>query len=234
MRHAGLAPIALSLLLLPSAGCVKSRPLVVRNAFASSYWCPVNQIEVHAEPGSDRLYHVTGCGLEITYDCGDTGDARACEARERIEFEATDGTSRGGWQEEETTSNHGMSREAALASAAHDLPCDRASLHILGADEKGFPNVVEGCGQRVTYQIADVDDQPATSPSAPVKKHKYVVINRLTLAPPPAAPSSAGGKPVSAPSTPPPPPPSAAAPPVSSAPPPAPVPAPSAPLNTPR
>lgn len=232
MRHAGFALAVFPLLLLSADGCVKSRPLLVRNAFASSYWCPVNQIEVHPEPGSDRLYHVVGCGLEVTYDCGDAGDPQGCQARERVEFQATDGTAHGGWQEEEMASNHGMSREAALASAAHDLPCDRASLQILGADANGFPNVLEGCGQRVTYQITDVTDQATTSPSEPVKKHKYVVINRLTLAPPPAPPSSTGAKPVAAPPpTPAPPPSPAAPPPASSAPPPAAAPS---PLNTPR
>jgi hypothetical protein len=189
MRHAGLALAVLPLLLLPPTGCVKSRPLLARNAFASSYWCPVNRIEVRAEPGSDRLYSVTGCGLQLTYDCGDDADARGCQAHERVGFEATDGTSRDGSEEEEA--NHGLSREAALASAAHDLPCDRASIQVVGADPNGFANVLEGCGQRVTYQIADVAEPPSATPSEPVKKHKYVVIHRAAVAAAPAPPASA-------------------------------------------
>lgn len=230
MRHAGLALAVLPLFLLPATGCVKSRPLLARNAFASSYWCPVNQIEVRAEPGSDRLYQVTGCGLEVTYDCGDTSASPACQARERVEFEATDGTSHAAWQEEEMASNHGTSREAAIASAVHDLPCDRASVQVTGADPNGFANVLEGCGQRVTYQIADVAEQATETPSEPAKKHKYVVIRRATLAAPPAPPASPNTRPVPAPPPTPAPPASLPSPPPASAP----APTASSPLSTPR
>lgn len=232
MRFAALGLAFLPPILLVSAGCVKSRPLLVRNAFAASYWCPVNQIEVRPEPGSEGRYHVTGCGQEVTYDCSAGGDPGDCRARIRVEYEATDGTSHGASQEEEAASNNAMAREAALASGARDLPCDRASIQIVGGDPSGFANVVEGCGQRVTYQIADVAADPAT-PSEAVKKRKYVVLTRSALAAPPAPPVSA------APQAPPapahsagvaPPPPSASAAP-------APAPAPPAsgsPLSTPR
>jgi len=228
----------LPLLLLPSTGCVHSRPLLVRNAFAESYWCPVNQIEVRPEPGSERLYRVTGCGLEVTYDCGGTPGSQECQARQRTEYEATDGTAHGAWLNEDPNANTAMSREAAIASGAHDVPCDRASLRVVGNDPNGVANVIEGCGQRVTYQVVDVADQPTATPSEPVKKHKYVVIRRAPLAAPPAPPTPpASGAPAPAPAPLPAPAPSPAP---TSAPAPAPTPAPSAPgpapdpLSTPR
>ncbi|HEX8791480.1 MAG TPA: hypothetical protein VF765_11060 [Polyangiaceae bacterium] len=238
MRFAVLGLAVLPPLLLVSAGCVQSRPLLVRNEFAASYWCPVNQIEVRPEPGSEGRYHVTGCGLEVTYDCSAAGETGPCQARLRVEYEATDGTSHGAWLEEEVASNNSMARDAALASAAHDLPCDRASIQVVGADPNGFANIVEGCGQRVTYQIADVAGEPTASPSEPVKKHKYVVLTRTPLAAPPAPPASAPPAPP-APAhsanvtTPPPQPPASAGPVPAPAPPPAPSSS-ASPLTTPR
>jgi len=200
MRHAVLAPaVLLLLLLLGSAGCVQSWPHLARNDFASSYWCPVNQIEVRAEPGSDRSYHVAGCGLEVTYVCGGTGDSGGCQARQRVEFEATDGTAHGAWLDEDPNANNAMSREAAIASGVRDVPCDRAALRVVGGDPQGFASTIEGCGERVTYQVADVADQTATTHSGPVTKHKYVVINRLPLAAPTAPPATASAAPVPAP-----------------------------------
>ena len=236
MRLAVPALAVLPLLLLPSAGCVHSWPLVVRNAFADTYWCPVNQIEVHSEPGSDRLYRVAGCGLEVTYDCGDAAGPKECQERQRAEYEATDGTTHGAWLNEDPNANTTTSREAAIASAAHDLPCDRASVRVVGNDPNGLANVIDGCGQRVTYQIADVADETAASPSGPVKKHKYVLIRRLPFATPPAPPTTSAA-PVPAPA---PAPTTAPAPTPASPPAPAPAPAPSAaptapdPLSTPR
>jgi hypothetical protein len=201
MRLAASALAVLPLLLLPSAGCVHSRPLLVRNAFADSYWCPVNQIDVRAEPGNDRLYHVAGCGLEVTYDCGGTAGSTECQARQRVEYEATDGTSHGAWLNEDSNANTTMSREAAIASAAHDLPCDRASVQVVANDPNGLANIIEGCGQRVTYQVVDAAEQPTETPSGPVKKHKYALIRRLPFATPPAptTPSSAAPAPTPAP-----------------------------------
>ncbi len=242
MRHAVLPALCFfPLLLAASAGCAKSPPLVARNAFASSYWCPVNQIEVQAEPGADRLYRVTGCGLAVTYDCSGAADSTDCRARLRVEYQATDGTSHGAWLEEETRSNNAAAREAALASAAHDLQCNPASLQVVGGDPSGFPNVVDGCGQRVTYQIADVADQPTATPSEPGKKHRYVALTRQALGAPAAPPPPSASAAPAAPPAPSPAPPHAA----SAVPPPAPPPSPStapapppagsaSPLSTPR
>jgi hypothetical protein len=231
MRNAVAGLALLPLFLLPSAGCVHSRPHLIRNAFASSYWCPVNQIEVRAEPGNDRFYRVVGCGLEVTYDCNGTGDSGECHARERVEYEATDGTPHGAWLDDDPSANASMSREAAISSGAHDLPCDRASLKVVGSDPSGLANTIEGCGQRITYMIVDVADQPTegSTTSGPVKKHKYVVVRRgpLTAAPAPVTPTpAASGAPSAAPAP-------APTPAPTSAPAPAPTPAPSAAPNTP-
>lgn len=238
MRHAVLPALCvLPLLLAASSGCAKSPSLVARNAFASSYWCPVNQIEVRAEPGSAGLYRVTGCGLVVDYDCSGTADSTDCHARVRVEYEATDGTSHGAWLQQEASSNNATAREAAVASAAHDLSCAPGSLQVVASDQNGFPNVVDGCGQRVTYQVADAAEQPTATPSEPVKKHKYVVLSRQSFAapsapsvPPPAASAAPAPAPPHAASATPPPVPAPSA---STGP--APTPSPSAsPLSTPR
>ena len=113
-------------------------------------------------------------------------NVRDCNARQRMEYEATDGTSHSAWFDDEIRSKDATSVEAVLASAAHDLPCDRASLKVIGTDEHGFGNVVEGCGQRITYQISEVGDQPTAGPTGPVRKHKYIVIGRMPLSAPPS------------------------------------------------
>lgn len=186
MRHTLLALAILSLPMLASAGCVNSRPLAARNAFASNHWCPVNQIEVRSDPESAQNYRVAGCGLEFTYDCGGPSETGACRERQHIEYEATDGTTHAAWSDEVATTSGALAREAAMASAAHDLPCDRASLQVFSSDQRGLPNVVDGCGQRVTYQIADVGDESHPGASG---KHKFVVIARSSLSAP--APSAA-------------------------------------------
>ncbi len=104
-----------------------------------------------------------------------------------MEYEATDGTSHGAWFSDEIQSKFASAVEAALASAAHDLPCDRASLKVIGTDAHGFGNVVDGCGQRITYQISDVGAQPAPGPTGPVRKHESTSSSvRMSL----SAPSS--------------------------------------------
>jgi TonB C terminal len=50
---------------------------------------------------------------------------------------------------------------AAIASASHDLPCDRPLIRVVSRDKYYtggesylvVPTVLEGCGQRVTYQV---------------------------------------------------------------------------------
>lgn len=174
-----------------TGGCASDESLV-RSDFARSYACPESQIQLAGIPGA-YPYRATGCGYSLEYECEDvpytdtTGQsyaARSCGARQLLEYEATDGTSHSAWFDEETRSNDPKSVEAALASAAHDLPCDRASLKVVATDAHGFGNVVEGCGQRITYQISDVGEQPAKGTRGPVRKHKYIVVGRVPLSVP--------------------------------------------------
>ncbi len=183
--------VGLAFGILCTLGCSDSS--LIRSDFATTYACPSNKVEVQPTPEDPDAYRVTGCGFDFRYDCGETlvpdgyghvQNARECGARQRMEYEATDGTAHGAWFGDEIRSNDAMSVEAVLASAAHDLPCDRASLKVVGTDEHGFGNVVDGCGQRITYQITDVGDQPTPSLTAPVRRHKYIVVGRLALSGP--------------------------------------------------
>jgi hypothetical protein len=73
-------------------------------------------------------------------------------------YEATDGSVFQGKGE--------PSHEAAIASAVRDLPCDRASIVVVGrerfytADDefRVVPNVLEGCGERVIYQVVHANE----------------------------------------------------------------------------
>jgi hypothetical protein len=95
---------------------------------------------------------VLGCGRDYQYDCVSGGSTAAgesiptvCSERARFAFQATDGSVHEAWDwtSEERSA---AAREAATASAVHDLPCGRAS--IVAVDEL----TVEGCGQRITYR----------------------------------------------------------------------------------
>ncbi|HEY3802806.1 MAG TPA: hypothetical protein VGL61_09350 [Kofleriaceae bacterium] len=68
-------------------------------------------------------------------------------------------------------------------------PCDRTSLKIIATDDHGFTNDVAGCGQHVRHQISEVGAQPAPGPIGPVRKHKYILIDRYPLTAPPASPA---------------------------------------------
>jgi hypothetical protein len=142
-------------------------------------------------PARPSGFRATGCGFDVDYECVDTTETdgsgrywqqRACNPRQRLEYEATDGTKHGGFFGEEIKANNPGAREAALASAAHDIPCDKGSLKIVGDDPHGFANIVDGCGQRFTYQITEVGEQPAWTPTGSVRAHRYVLVNRMPLA----------------------------------------------------
>ncbi|HEY6464121.1 MAG TPA: hypothetical protein VIY73_28325 [Polyangiaceae bacterium] len=202
MNRSGVALVVVAVGAALTVGCASDESLI-RSDFARSTSCPASQILVAGNPGGDYPYRATGCGYSLQYECedvpytrtnGHSYPARSCGARQLLEYEATDGTSHSAWFDEETHANDAMSVEAVLASAAHDLPCDRASLKVLGTDAHGFGNVVEGCGQRVTYQISDVGEQPAPGLRGPVRKHKYIVVGRMPLSTP-ASPAPAASAP---------------------------------------
>jgi hypothetical protein len=65
-------------------------------------------------------------------------------------FEATDGGRYG-------SSNPMNAEEAVLASAAHDLPCERSSIVVVEAQHLPEHYVLRGCGQSVTYDSVTVE-----------------------------------------------------------------------------
>jgi len=85
---------------------------------------------------------------------------------------------------------------AAIASASRDLPCDRPLIKVVARDKYYtggesylvVPTVLEGCGQRVTYQVehAALENDLAA---------RYVLKSRAPAgnAPPPAASGPANG-----------------------------------------
>jgi hypothetical protein len=131
-------------------GCA-SVTSVARDTFLKSYTCPSGQLTVSPiEDGS--FVRVVGCGHDEEYACQaglvarnvdgqvNQGDPH-CALRPRSAYEATDGSIHEAWGD-------AAQRDAAIASAIHDLPCQRAS--IVAIDEL----TLEGCGQRVTYRTA--------------------------------------------------------------------------------
>jgi hypothetical protein len=110
-----------------------------------------------------EVYEVSGCGTKALYQCSDatrrsTGD---CYEMTVHTFEATDGSVRNGkptpWKFDATAQE-----DALLASAAHDLPCDRGAIRRVGnpsGDNLSEGNILDGCGQRVTYRWTYDDDK---------------------------------------------------------------------------
>ncbi len=166
--------IALIGLLASCAGCATSSVYVARTQFAADYSCDRQGVVVDpAEDDQQSDTHVDhGCGANAEYVCIHPQvevDAAlvtfACSLRPRVGIEATDGSLAEEWQ----GNGHSAERQAALASAAHDLPCDRSALQLVG------DNIVDGCGQRVTYQL--VSQSLATPPG----HFRITVCRRETL-----------------------------------------------------
>jgi hypothetical protein len=130
-------------------------------------------------------FEVRGCGLEARYRVG-----RACPAGAercyrpgpfvtpyweigRLAYRATDGSLHVGWDSDPPA------REAALASAARDLPCPSVSLV---ADDTV---TVEGCGQRITYKPLP-EPVPTTPPGQPwiAAGYRYVEVARVPVVAP--------------------------------------------------
>ena len=135
-----------------------------------------------------QLVEVVGCGAHAEYRCayarqktgeGDQNLALACEERPRLSFEATDGKTVEAWEDEAA----GAAKGTALASASHDLPCPEASIVEVGRDTHGFPNVLDGCGKRVAYNLDDDGTAPPSAAwSTPTPVVKYVLAGHAHLA----------------------------------------------------
>jgi hypothetical protein len=181
-----------------------------RARFVGNYACPADQITVRPV-GNDyfQILDVVGCGKEAQYRCapgrfGAKGTydfsrgANSCVPRDRTAYRATDGTVHEGWESPISRYEGQVSlevqmaqREAAIASAVHDIPCDPASTAALDGE------MVEGCGQRVTYRT--VAEVIPTSPGHFVIRegYRYTLVGRVAI--PGGATPSPGGTP-SAPS----------------------------------
>jgi hypothetical protein len=73
--------------------------------------------------------------------------------------------------------------EAALASAAHDIPCARGSVADISHDDfSGFHDlyVVEGCGQRVTYKV-DCEGPPEARCNYDSGRGRFLLLSRMPL-----------------------------------------------------
>jgi hypothetical protein len=155
-----LAPPGLVVLVALACGCATPAS-VARAEFAKTHSCPAEQLTIQDVASSPSL-RVTGCGQEATYYCwafknSDGTSGVVCDERQRITFEATDGSKHTSWADHEALLGElgETAQRAAVASAAHDLACPSASIAVVGKGAHGWANVLEGCGKRITYQIGD-------------------------------------------------------------------------------
>jgi hypothetical protein len=109
----------------------------------------------------------------------DEGSAtgQACFQGTHRQFTATDGT-----VHDALGAMGDAARDAALSSAAHDLPCARASITVVSADSEGLPTVFDGCGQRVTYHI-DPYEFVTPAGNRSVFGRRYTVVARIAIPP---------------------------------------------------
>ncbi|MFI5297510.1 MAG: hypothetical protein ACHREM_05375 [Polyangiales bacterium] len=139
--------------------------------------------EVQAEQMT--YYEAVGCGQDAQYSCRATSAGQysigaACEPRERWGLRASDGKIYDAWG---TLRGDGTDRpeladarrQALTASAAHDIPCDPASVSMIDGV------TAEGCGQRVSYRMVD-----EVMPTAPghlqiTEGHRFVLIGRVDI-----------------------------------------------------
>ncbi len=170
------------------AGCAPAYPSIARDSFTTRYNCPNERLATRQLPSaSDARYVVMGCGLAVTYSCAVapvaffdgngrvlTQDRPTCGEAQRVAYESSDGVVREAWLADEEASSFAVSKEAAIASAAHDLSCASAAIRVVGNDDRGFVNILEGCGARITYQL--VGASPAVGGA-----HRYVAVSRISL-----------------------------------------------------
>jgi len=166
----------------------------VRDQFGAEYSCPNDRVNVLGKaaatdgqgqrlPGTE--FTVGGCGAQARYLChpssaDDGGNANVCVERVLFALAATDG-------EVFTAMNddpHGpqVAHQAAVVSAAHDIPCDVAAVRVVSNQ----PTVVEGCGQRITYKEEEhaIPVPPRVEIEGRMKGFREVVVGRVATTPP--------------------------------------------------
>ncbi len=137
------------------AGCAAGPVMVARDRFVATHQsCAPDRVtvrllgDVPPNNGGGRgvAAQVNGCGSESVYLCAHTLDSFTCSDRHRISVVATDGSMYQAWADD----TDGAAKDAALASATHDLQCARPAVVMV------VPNrILEGCGRRVTYENVD-------------------------------------------------------------------------------
>lgn len=193
-------------------GCAPSLKSVARDAFTDARPCASVLVDSASEwMGDTKLVEATGCGAHVELVCTHKdrypGSHRpetylACDERQRLAFKATDGGVLQTWDDDGPQAAMGT----AIASASHDLSCPAVSVSVVGKDSLGYANVLEGCGQRITYQVTggDVVVPPTTQWTTWPRVRSYVVVARVAIAtarqgatapPPPVAPTTSATTP---------------------------------------
>jgi hypothetical protein len=182
------ACVGLGLVAWFAGGCGTAE-WIARDEFGAKYSCPKEQVYVRQQiaattekgqplPGFSDLV-VGGCGVQSRYRChnadaGRGGTRNVCLERIRMGIQATDGSVSMAIQGDPDASS--ATDRAAIASAAHDLSCDRTSIRVVARE----PTVVEGCGQQLTYKEEehDLTPPPGYEADANVKGYRDVLVSR--------------------------------------------------------
>jgi hypothetical protein len=148
--------------------------------FAAKYACPTSQLAVREDRG---FQVVTGCGRESRYICAseENGSEVLCSESVWIVYEASDGTHRETWADGDPA----LANETALATAAHDLSCPRSSVALAGGSMLigGETKIIDGCGQRLTYQTVRYEVPPDPHRAGQVQGRRFMLTGRLALPP---------------------------------------------------
>ncbi len=187
-RGYGLALLAWLL-----AGCA-SADWTARDRFGSEYSCPNDQVNVVRKaaptdgqgqrlPGTE--FFVAGCGAQARYVCHTSsadsgGNTTVCVERVLFALAATDGEVFTAMNDDPQGPQ--VAHQAAVVSAAHDIPCDVAAVRVV-SDQ---PTVVEGCGQRITYKEEEhaIPVPPGYEVEARMRGFREVVVGRVATIPP--------------------------------------------------
>jgi hypothetical protein len=174
-------------------GCASYSSLA-HDQFGAKYSCLSDQVTVGppAEmPSNYTVIDATGCGYETKYRCFHSAglgraDESRCEEENRLSYEGTDGSPHPTWENDPSVghTDEPARKAAALASAAHDLPCEPGSIVAVGND------VLEGCGQRVSYRVVDYAIAPVPGRVQPVKGRRYTLVGRIPISGATAIPSA--------------------------------------------
>jgi hypothetical protein len=178
-------------------GCA-SADWIARDQFGAEYSCPNDQVNVlrkavatdvqgQALPGTEFI--VGGCGAQARYLCRTSGadsggGASVCSERVLFALAATDGQVFTAMNDDPRGSQ--IAHQAAVVSAAHDIPCDVAAVRVVANQ----PTVVEGCGQRVTYKEEEhaIPVPPGYEIEGRMKGFREVVVGRVATTPPALTP----------------------------------------------